>query len=155
RPLTAPSPQQELIEHLDGYRQAGVAYVLTPPGQALPQSPTTFRLVYRSPSTWIYRLAGAAPYFAASNPACDVREPSNVSVHVSCPTRAVLVRRETELPGWTAKVDGRSVPIRRTDGLFQTIDLAKGSQRVTFHYSPPHIAWGFVAFAVGCTWVLG
>ena len=56
---------------LAGYRAAGVAYVLTPRGQALPASPA-YKLVFRSPSARIYRVAGAAPYFTATNPGCRV-----------------------------------------------------------------------------------
>jgi hypothetical protein len=62
RPLFAPSPEQEFTRNLDGFRAAGVRYVLTPPNAPLPASRSTFRLVFRSPSTWIYRLSGAAPY---------------------------------------------------------------------------------------------
>jgi hypothetical protein len=59
RPLFAPSPQQELIRNLEGYRAAGVRYVLAPPNAPLPTSGSTFTLVFRSPSTWIYRLSGS------------------------------------------------------------------------------------------------
>jgi hypothetical protein len=36
-----------------GMQSAAVAYVLTPAGQTLPESPSTFTLVFRSPSTGI------------------------------------------------------------------------------------------------------
>ncbi len=63
------SPEQELIRHLRGYRSAAVRYVLTPAGHPLPTRPA-FTLVFRSPTTWIYRLTRAAPYFSA--PGCQV-----------------------------------------------------------------------------------
>ena len=84
-----PSPQQELIAHLDGYRQAGVRYVLAPVGQALPQSPSTLKLVRRTPTTWIYRLEGAAAYISASG-GCAVRTMYAVGASVSC-----------RAPGWS------------------------------------------------------
>src|SRR5207248_4439082 len=131
-----------------------VAYVLTPAGQALPESPAAFRLVFRSPSTWIYHLAGSAPYFAATDPRCRVASSSRTSAQLACPGPAALVRRETDLPGWSATVDGRSVPVTRVGGLFQSVAVGSGAHRVGFSYAPPYIGRGSVAFAAGCGWLL-
>ncbi len=154
RSFFAPSPAQELQRNLAGYREAGVAYILTPAGQALPQSAATFQLVYRSPSTWIYHLAGAARYFTATNRGCTLTTGSREAVQVSCATPTELIRRETDLPGWSAQVDGHSVPVHRTDALFQTIRVKAGRHRVTFSYLPPKLLWGLLAFAAGCGWLL-
>jgi hypothetical protein len=154
RPPFAPSPQQELIRNLDGYRQAGVRYVLTPSDKPLPQSPSTFTPAFRSQSTLIYRLAGASPYFTASNPRCVVRPDGRRSVRVTCPGPATLVRRETAIRGWRARVDGDAAPIGKADGLFQTVQLGPGSHHVKFDYRPPHMTWGYLAFAAGCAWLL-
>jgi hypothetical protein len=150
----APSPRQELLRNLDGYRAAGVTYVLTPAGETLPESPSTFALVFRSPSARIYRLAGAAPYFTATNRSCSVRFGTRESVQLSCrgPTR--LIRRETDMPGWSARVDGHPLRLRRVDGLFQAVTVDSGSHRVTFDYGPPNIGLGFAAFAAGCAWLV-
>ena len=67
RARSAPSPEAELLRNRAGYRAAGVAYVLTPAGNPLPAG---FALVFRSPTTWIYRLAGAEPLVTA--PGCTV-----------------------------------------------------------------------------------
>jgi hypothetical protein len=150
----AASPKQELLRNLDGYRAAGVAYVLTPAGEELPQSPETFKRVFRSPSTWIYRLAGTAPYFTARDPGCGVRPQGRESVQLSCPAPTQLIRRETDLPGWSAEIDGRPVQVRRAGELFQNVAVGAGSHRVTFSYLPPRIGWGFLALAVGFAWLL-
>lgn len=150
RNLFAPAPEQELMRNLGGYRQAGVAYVLTPAGMALPQSPATFTLAFRSSSTWVYRLADAEPYFTTSNRACTVSPDGRESVRLTCPSRTVLVRRETDLPGWSATVDGRPVRVTRADGLFQAVTAGAGSHRIQFSYAPPGIGWGYLAFAAGC-----
>jgi hypothetical protein len=147
RPFGSPTPQQELLRNLAGYRAAGVKYVLTPAGQQLP-SPN-FTLVDRGPSTWIYRLAGSAPYFTASDPRCTVTPEGRTAVRVACPGPAQLVRRETDLPGWSAEVDGRAVPVARADGLFQTVAVGQGSHRVTYSYAPPNVGWGAIAFIAG------
>ena len=145
RPAGAPSPAQELVRNLDGYRAIGVAYVLTPAGQSLPAP--AFTLVLRSPTTWIYYLAGAAPYLGA--PGCTVDAATRTSARVTCPTPTRLVRRETDYPGWSARIDGHAAPIRPVDRLFQAITIPAGSHRVTFAYTPRHMTWAYVAFAIG------
>jgi hypothetical protein len=145
RPVDAPPPVQELVRNLDGYRAAAVAYVLAPAGQSLPRP--AFTLVLRSPTTRVYRLAGAAPYLDA--PGCTVLAPTRSTARVDCPAPTRLVRRETDYPGWSAHVDGKAAPIRRVDALFQAITVPAGSHRVTFAYRPSHIDWAYAAFAVG------
>ena len=66
-----------------------------------------------------------------------------------CPRPATLVRRETALEGWSAAVGGRSLPIRTSDGLFQSVTVPAGSHRVTFSYVPPGIVWAGLAFLLG------
>jgi hypothetical protein len=144
RPPSAPSPEAELLRNLAGYRAAGVAYVLTPPGETLPAG---FTLVFRSPTTWIYHLAGADPLISA--PGCTVAA-SGDSARLTCRRRTLLVRRETALPGWHATLDGHSVRLQTVDGLFQALPVGPGSHRVTFSYSPPYLGWAIAAFIAGC-----
>jgi hypothetical protein len=147
RPVGAPPPVRELLRNLPAYRAAGVSYVLTPADRTLP-----LELVFRSPSARIYRLTGAAPYFTASG--CTIETRSRSDVQISCAHSTVLVRHETELPGWSAEIDGRRAPVRRIDRLFQAVAVGSGTHRVTFGYSPPSIGWGFAAFAAGCAWLV-
>ncbi len=145
RPAGAPPAVHELARNLDGYRAAAVAYVLAPTDQSLPGP--AFTPVLRSPTTRIYRLAGAAPYLDA--PGCTVDAPTRTTARVDCPAPTRLVRRETDYPGWTARVDGNTTPIRPVDGLFQAITVPAGAHHVTFAYTPSHIEWAYAAFAVG------
>jgi hypothetical protein len=151
-----PSPERELRSNLAGYRRAGVAYVLAPVGQALPQSRSTFTLVRRTPTTWIYRLAGAAPYLSAAAGGCSVTPRGHAAAQVHCLRPASLVRRETYLPGWSATVDGRSSPVRSTaGGVFQTVHVPAGTHRVRFSFSPLNIGWGGGAFLAGLLTLCG
>jgi hypothetical protein len=151
RPRSAPSPGQELLRNLPAYRAASVAYVLTPAGQPLRRNPA-FTLALRTPSTRIYRLAGTTPYFTATG--CAVESGARDSARLSCPHPARLVRRETYLRGWSARIDGRPASVQRFDGLFQTVAVAAGTHRISFSYSPPYLWWGVSAFAAGCAWLL-
>jgi uncharacterized membrane protein YfhO len=65
------------------------------------------------------------------------------------------VRRELSFPGWTATVDGRRVPIRTVDRLFQTIDVPAGASHVEFSYTPPHWTLAVLLFLVGLLWLAG
>jgi len=142
-----PSPEKELIGNLAGYRAAGVAYVLTSPGQGLPASPANYKLVAQTPSAWIYHVFDSAPYFGAAG--CSVASDGREAATVSCPRSSTLVRRETDLPGWTAEIGGRNLPITRRDGLFQSVTVPAGTRRVVFLYSPPGIVWGILGFVAG------
>lgn len=147
QPHRAPAARKELLRHLDGYRSAGVRYVLTQAGHRLPSEGGALRLVFRSPTTWIYRLSGAAPYMSA--PGCRVSAVRIDSARMSCSRPATLVRRETWFAGWSAQVDGRSTPIRRVDGLFQAVHLPAGSTRITFHFTPPGMRWALLGLLAG------
>lgn len=145
-----PSPAQEIISHLNGYRAAAVRYVLAPAGQELPLGPNKFSIVLRTPTTLIYRLNGASPYFTATSPNCTARAQSGESALVSCPTSTTLIRRETYMPGWSAAVDGQAREIRKYDDGFQAITVGPGTHHVTFAFTPPHMDWALLGFALGC-----
>jgi hypothetical protein len=154
RAPTAPSAQHELLFNLDGYRDAGVRYVLTPPGLQLPLGPSKFTLVLRSPTTWVYRVAGTSPYFTSTNPTCTVQAQSGQAARVSCPTSTTLVRRETYMPGWTAAVDGHTSEVRQYGDAFQAVTVGPGTHHVTFAFAPPRIHWAILGFAAGCLCLL-
>jgi uncharacterized membrane protein YfhO len=50
-----------------------------------------------------------------------------------------LVLSDNYYPGWTATVDGRSVPVQRVDYTFRGVPLAAGAHTVTFRYQP--LSW--------------
>ena len=152
RSLFVPTPTQELLRNLPAYRAASVKYVLTPRGQSLPQSPTTFRLVFESPVARIYELAGTVPYFTAAG--CTVTPAGREAAQVNCSRPSVLVRRETDMPGWSATVDGTPVAVRRVDDLFQAVPVAAGSHRVSFGFSPPNVIWGWLGLLAGLVLLL-
>jgi Bacterial membrane protein YfhO len=146
-----PSSAQELIDNIAGYRAAGVAYVLTPPGQPLPRA-VGFTLVFKSPSAWIYRLSGSQRYFTAGG--CRVTTQSRTDVGLMCPRATTLIRRETSMPGWSAHVDGHATTVRTVDGIFQGVAVDAGEHRVTFSFTPPGETFGLIAFLVGIVWLI-
>ncbi len=155
--LTPPTATAEaqLLANLDGYRAAGVRYVLTPVNVRLPAGEKDYKLVFRSPTARIYRINGTSSYFTSTNPSCSVRFSDGDSALVSCPTATTLVRRETYMPGWSASVDGRERPIGQYEGLFQRVTVGPGTHRVTFAFAPPHTDLAVLGFAAGCLLLLG
>jgi hypothetical protein len=153
RLASAPSVEQELVDHLPGYRAAAVRYVLTSAGQPLAPTAHAFRLVLRSPTTLIYRLTRSQPYFSAAG--CSVSSPDRDTVRLTCARPTTLIRRETFLAGWSAQLDGRPVTIERHDGLFQAVRVPAGSHRLRFRFVPVGMNWGLLGLIAGCLLVLG
>lgn len=146
-----PLSLKELVDNVAGYRAASVAYVLTLPGWQLPR-PVGFTLVFKSPTTWIYRLSGSQPYFTADG--CGVHTASRADVRLVCPRATTLIRRETSMPGWSARVDGHTAPVRTVDGIFQGVAVGAGKHRITFAFTPPGETVGLIAFVIGFVWLI-
>lgn len=148
QPGWAPGARQELLRHVDGYRAAGVRYVLTRPGDSLPSDRGAFRLVFRGPTAWIYRLSRAAPFVSA--PGCAIRSAQFDHVRLYCRRPTTLIRRETWFSGWGAEVDGHSLRIHRVDGLFQAVRLPAGYEDLTFQFTPVGMRWAMLGLLAGC-----
>lgn len=58
-----------------------------------------------------------------------------------------LVVRERNMPGWSAKVDGASVPI--SGSVWREIQVPAGEHTVEFRYSPPGLSDGLMLGAAG------
>jgi hypothetical protein len=152
RSKRVPSARWEVLHHLNGYRAAGVLYVVSRPNDALPTRSTGLRLVFRSPAARIYQLLGASPYFSAAG--CNVTSSTRDSARVVCPRSATLIRRETWYSGWSARLDGHPATIRRADGLFQAVTLPAGSHRITFSFAPPGMNLALLGLLAGCALML-
>jgi hypothetical protein len=148
-------PYEEFFAHLDAYRAAGVAYVLIPSYLRLAaKDPHRFTRVFASPAAAVYRLAGAAPYFSASAGACQIGSERRQAVNLTCAGPSVLTRLETDVSGWTARVDGRPTAIHQVSRVFQSVELGPGAHHVAFSYSPPYIRWAIAGFLAGLVWLL-
>ena len=141
-----PTPEQELVDDVNGYRAAAVSYVLTDPGMRLPAG-AGFTLVERTPTAWIYHLSGSERYFTPST-GCSTSAVSDESVTVTCTQPGRLLKRELFMSGWSATVNSSSTPVRRS-GYFQSIALPQGRSVVDFNYTPPHEWLGWLGLLAG------
>jgi hypothetical protein len=150
------TPVQELVDNVAAYEAIGVKYVLTG-SQDKAVAATGAHVVYSDPLVKIYQLTHPAPYFSTQGVACKLTASSITSVTADCPARARLVRLELDYPGWSATVNGASVPITAASGstpsMFQSIALPAGRSVVVFSYLPSHEVPA-LALALACLLVL-
>jgi hypothetical protein len=59
-----------------------------------------------------------------------------------------LVILDAYAPGWTATVDGRTVPLVRADLAFRALAVPAGRHTIESRYLPASVAWGWRLSAV-------
>jgi hypothetical protein len=145
-----PTPEQELLLHLNSYSAMGVAYIVTGAGTNLPSVDGAIRLtrVFGDGHAQIYRLSKTTLYFKTAKP-CLLQAVDWTSVRATCERPTAMTRLELEMPGWSATVDGKPAAVHEADHLFQSVELPRGTSVTTFHYSPPYLGPAVIAFALG------
>ncbi len=143
------TPAQALAAYLPAYERLGVKYiVVNSRSPELPIRPP-LRLVYQDPLAEVYALPHTRPFYSEATGTCLFGSATYSRVVVNCRTPAVLTRDELDMPGWIARVDGRSVPVRAdTDGL-QTVAVPAGQSSVRFSFEPPHTSVAFIVALIG------
>ncbi len=69
-------------------------------------------------------------------------EPDSVKIAATLRRPGFLLLLDTYFPGWTATVNGKTVPILRADYNFRAVPLAAGDSLVSFVYRPPSLRAG-------------
>lgn len=62
--------------------------------------------------------------------------PGTVEIDVDAPRAGIVVLHDLYYPGWTARVDGRRVPVLRADILFRAAEVPAGRHNVEFRFEP-------------------
>lgn len=75
--------------------------------------------------------------------------PNRLEMTFKSPAAGYLVLTDTFFPGWTAQVDGKSVPILRANYLFRAVAVDAGEHKVVFNYSPNSFTIGLILFVIG------
>jgi hypothetical protein len=68
------------------------------------------------------------------------RQANRIFVSAEGPGRLVL--SEIDYPGWSARVDGKPVPVQAVNGLLRSVDLGEGVHEVVFTFSPASVYLG-------------
>ena len=90
-------------------------------------------------------VAGPASPAAApdSGRAAIVEETHDtLTIDAASPADGFLLLADTFYPGWSAEIDGRSVPLFRANLSVRAIQLPRGSHTVRFRYEMPGLARG-------------
>jgi uncharacterized membrane protein YfhO len=69
-------------------------------------------------------------------------EPDRVVVNTRASRPALMVLADNYYKGWVAKVDGREVPIYRTNHTFRGVVVPAGAHRVEFTFNPVDLYTG-------------
>ncbi len=87
----------------------------------------------------------------------DYREvgPEDVRIRAEAAVPSILVVRNAWDEGWSATLDGRAVPVLRTDGFLQGVSLPPGRHEVRLTYREPAIARGLALSALAWLGFLG
>lgn len=83
----------------------------------------------------------------------EVPDRIEIAVHADQP--ALVVQNDTWYPGWRATVDGRPVPIIRTDLIFRGIEVPAGDHEVILTYEPRVLRSALVAMPLVLLGLLG
>jgi hypothetical protein len=140
----------EFLANTDAYANAGVRYVVVAAGDdaTAVARDASLRHVLSSDTSDVFELPDPRPYFAAAG--CTTHFVGRTQVTVSCDAPAVLHRLELSMPGWSATINGRSVPVVSTANGLQSVDLRAGSSVVRFQFEPPYISWAWTLTALAC-----
>jgi hypothetical protein len=77
-----------------------------------------------------------------------------VEVESQADGRRLLVLTDLHYPGWRAEVDGRAVPIHRTNFAFRSVSVPAGTHTVRFRFVPDTVRAGAVVSAAALTIVV-
>jgi hypothetical protein len=106
---------------------------------------------------------GSTPSAGSTTGTAAYREvaPEDVRIEAEASLPSILLVRNAWDEGWSATLDGRSVPVLRTDGFLQGIALPSGRHDVRLTYREPAIGTGlalsgiaWLGFAVALVFVI-
>ena len=79
--------------------------------------------------------------------------PQRIEVRLESTGPGMVLFTERVERGWSAALDGASVPIRRADGLFMAVEVGQRSKGLVLTYSDPLVRWSL--WLAGVAWVVG
>ena len=133
-------------------RHYGVEFILDPPG--LPQPKGTV-LDMRIAGEKLYRVPGAAPVTLSTHGARigrvgPIAHPTPAVWHfdVTTRSRATMVVRLTDVPGWHATIDGRPLSLRSWSYVMMQAEIPPGNHVVMLRYWPSKFTLGLILAAL-------
>lgn len=81
---------------------------------------------------------------------------SEIKLSTETKNDSFLVLLDTYYPGWKAKIDGRSIPVYRTNHAFRGISVPAGRHEIVFYYRPDSLLYGLIVslISISCFSIL-
>jgi hypothetical protein len=146
--------QAMVAAHLRAFEDASAKYLIMP--SSVPLNAQLARegvtQVFADAIATIYLLPHPRAFFSAGN-ACVVTSTDPATATTNCPHATSVTRTELAMKGWTASVNGRSVPITTINGVYQRVDVPAGAASVRFSFRPPHELLAFAVFVLALAFI--
>jgi hypothetical protein len=135
------------IDSLALARRYGTAYVLVGPHLEVPAGMRTVAVLRNDGATLRLAKVPGVGRFSARGPDALVIASSHpgdarYDVFVRAPLGGELLARITDVPGWQASANGRSLVVRRAPGDLLSIQLPPHARRVVLTYAPSRLLLG-------------
>ncbi len=85
---------------------------------------------------------GASGFFRKDAAEIVSYEPERVELATDSPRDGFLVLSDTYRPGWSATVDGATIPVLRAHTAFRAVRVSAGKHKVVFSYRPASLRAG-------------
>jgi hypothetical protein len=132
-------PGERLVENLRAFPRAFVAYGWRSARNADDALRTTLATrpaqLLRAPVIERSTPPAGGPLPPPTPAAFAKDEPTEIHVRVRAARPGYLVLNDTYYPGWTARVDGREVPIEPANAAFRAVRVPPGRHAVSFDYA--------------------
>jgi uncharacterized membrane protein YfhO len=79
-----------------------------------------------------------------------LHQPDYVVLEVGATADGLLLLSQIWDPGWSATIDGQSVPIYQANYIFSAIPIGAGDLTIELRYTPP-LLWPGLAITLGST----
>jgi len=113
--------------------------------------------------THIVLVEGDSPSFEMTQPepgaferaTIAAYEPDRVAIDVEAASAGALVLSDAYEPGWSANLDGHTLPVTYANRVMRAVAVPPGRHRVLMTYQPPGFAAGALLSAFGGLTLLG
>lgn len=142
--------------HLHAYEDASAKYLVFP--SAVPLDPRLasegVTKVFSDSLATIYQLPHPRALFSSPNAGCRVVSSAPSLAVTTCKSPSTITWTELSMKGWSAHVNGATVPITTVDGVYQQVAVPAGTATVSFTFRPPHELLAFALFALAVAFMI-
>lgn len=149
--------EHSVINHFSQYESASVKYLLIPTKAPLLKGLVALGVVevFHDSLAAIYEMPNPRPFYSTVSSSCTITSTSDNEASLHCRKATTLVRTELSMPGWSAVVNGKSVPITTVRHVYQEVTVPAGRATVSFSFFPPHEREALVGALVGALFLIG